>query len=69
MQQGYNINILKKGSDIMTKIPVTSISVPICNNLRENETVLALIEAERIVKDSSIKGYNDVDELFADLDA
>ena len=33
------------------------------------ETVSALLEAERIAKDSSIKGYHDVDELFADLDA
>ena len=31
------------------------------------ETVAAMLEAERIAKDSSIKGYTDVDELFADL--
>ena len=33
------------------------------------ETVSALLEAERIAKDSSIKGYHDVDELFVDLNA
>ncbi|MBE5893194.1 MAG: type II toxin-antitoxin system RelB/DinJ family antitoxin [Lachnospiraceae bacterium] len=33
------------------------------------ETVSALLEAERIAKDSSVKGYRDVEELFADLDA
>ena len=33
------------------------------------ETVSALLEAERIAKDPSVKGYNNVDELFADLDA
>ena len=33
------------------------------------ETVSAMLEAERIAKDSSIKGYHDVDELFADLDS
>ena len=33
------------------------------------ETVSALLEAERIAKDSSVKGYHDVDELFADLNA
>ncbi|MBU5480241.1 type II toxin-antitoxin system RelB/DinJ family antitoxin [Blautia sp. MSJ-19] len=33
------------------------------------ETVSAMLEAERIAKDSSVKGYHDVDELFADLDA
>ena len=32
------------------------------------ETVLALLEAERIAKDSSVKGYTDLDEMFADLE-
>ena len=32
------------------------------------ETVSAILEAERIAKDSSIKGYKDVDELFSNLD-
>lgn len=32
------------------------------------ETVSAMLEAERIAKDSTVKGYHDVDELFADLD-
>ncbi|MBQ8804056.1 MAG: type II toxin-antitoxin system RelB/DinJ family antitoxin [Tyzzerella sp.] len=31
------------------------------------KTVAAMLEAERIAKDSSIKGYTDVDELLADL--
>ena len=31
-------------------------------------TVSAMLEAERIAKDSSVKGYRDVDEFFADLD-
>lgn len=31
------------------------------------ETLAALLEAERIAKDSNIKGYDDLDELFADL--
>ncbi len=34
-----------------------------------NETVSAMLEAERIAKDSTVKGYHDVDELFADLDS
>lgn len=33
------------------------------------EAVSAMLEAERIAKDSAVKGYRDVDELFADLDA
>lgn len=31
------------------------------------ETLAALLEAERIAKDSTVKGYTDLDELFADL--
>lgn len=31
------------------------------------ETVSAMLEAERIAKDPSVKGYNNLDELFADL--
>lgn len=32
------------------------------------ETVSAMFEAERIAKNPDVKGYYDVDELFADLD-
>lgn len=31
------------------------------------ETIAAMLEAERIAKDSSAKEYNDLDELFADM--
>ncbi len=31
------------------------------------QTVAAMLEAERIAEDSSIKGYTDVDELLSDL--
>lgn len=31
------------------------------------ETIAAMLEAERIAKDPSVKGYNDLNELFADL--
>lgn len=31
------------------------------------ETIAAMLEAERIAHDPSVKGYNDLDELFADL--
>ena len=33
------------------------------------ETIEAMLEAERIAKDPSVKGYTDLDELFADLKA
>ena len=36
-------------------------------NQPNRETLAALMEAERIAKDSSVKGYTDMDELFADL--
>ena len=32
------------------------------------ETVSAMLEAERIAKDPTVKGYHDVDKFFADLD-
>lgn len=36
-------------------------------NQPNKETISALLEAERIAKESSVKGYNDLDELFSDL--
>ena len=33
------------------------------------ETIAAMLEAERIAKDPSVKGYTDLDELFAELKA
>lgn len=30
-------------------------------------TIEAMLEAERIAKDPTVKGYNDLDELFKDL--
>ena len=36
-------------------------------NQPNRETVAAMLEAERIARDPSVKGYNDLDELFADL--
>jgi len=31
------------------------------------ETIAAMLEAERIAKDSNVKGYTDLNQLFADL--
>ena len=36
-------------------------------NQPNKETVAAMLEAERIAKDPSVRGYNNLDELFADL--
>lgn len=36
-------------------------------NQPNNETIAAMLEAERIAKDPSVKGYTDLDELFTNL--
>lgn len=36
-------------------------------NQPNKETIAAMLEAERIAKDPSVKGYTNLDELFADL--
>ncbi len=36
-------------------------------NRPNSETVEAMLEAERIAKDPSVKGYTDLDKLFEDL--
>lgn len=36
-------------------------------NQPNSETFAAMLEAERIAKDPSVKGYTDTEELFADL--
>lgn len=38
-------------------------------NRPNKETIAAMLEAERIAKDPSVKGYTDLDELFEDLRA
>lgn len=36
-------------------------------NQPNRETLAAMLEAERIAKDPSVKGYTDMDELFVEL--
>ncbi len=36
-------------------------------NQPNQETITAMLEAERIAKDPTVKGYTDLDELFADF--
>ena len=36
-------------------------------NKPNKDTIAAMLEAERIAKDPSVKGYTDLDRLFADL--
>lgn len=37
------------------------------SNQPNSETIAAMLEAERIAKDPSVKRYTDLDELFEDL--
>lgn len=37
-------------------------------NNPNKKTVAAMLEAERIARDPSVKGYTDMDDLFADLE-
>ena len=37
-------------------------------NTPNKETIAAMLEAERIAKDPNVKGYTNLDELFADLE-
>ncbi len=39
----------------------------ISRETRNAETMAALIEADKIAKDPSVKGYRDVDEMFEDI--
>lgn len=36
-------------------------------NQPNSDTIAAMIDAERIANDNSVKGYTDIDEMFADL--
>ena len=57
---------------IFTKAAVREGRIPFEISLHEEpneETIAAMLEAERIEKDPNVKGYDDLDELFADLKA
>ena len=41
----------------------------ITTEIPNHDTIAAMLEAERIANDSSVKGYTDIDELLADLNA
>jgi len=41
----------------------------ITSNKPNKTTILAMEEAERIAKDSSVKGFSSIDELLADLNS
>jgi len=47
--------------------PEGRIPFDISLNKPNKETIAAMLEAERIAHDPTVKGYTDLDELFADL--
>ena len=58
LSTAFNISLRERG-----------IPFKITEGTPSKETVSAMLEAERIAKDPNIKGYHDVNELFADLDS
>ena len=43
------------------------IPIEIRTDRHNKETIAAMLEAENIAKDPKVKGYTDLDEMFADL--
>ena len=54
---------------IFLRQSVREVRIPFSISLNKpnQETIAALLEAERIAKDPSVKAYTDLDEFFADL--
>ncbi len=71
VQTAYTIRINTKEDVFMASSTTTNISIYMDSDLKAQADVLiaAMLEAERIAKDPSVKGYNDLDELFTDLKA
>ena len=64
-ERGMNITT---AFNIFVRQSIREGRIPFNITLQPNrETIMAIFEAERIAKDSSVKGYNDMDELFSDL--
>lgn len=56
--------------NIFVRQAVREGGIPFDVTLRPNkDTMAAMLEAERIARDPSVKGYSDVDELLGDLKA
>lgn len=53
----------------MAATDISGCRIPFENSTNQpnKETIAAMLEAEKIAKAPSVKGYTDLDELFADL--
>lgn len=56
-------------TNISIRMDADLIPFDISLNQPNRETIAAMLEAERIAKDPAVKGYTDLDELFAELKA
>lgn len=67
-QLGMNIST---AFNIFVRQAIRDGGIPFKVSLRQpnKETVAALLEAERIAKDTNVKGYKNLDDLFEDLDS
>ena len=53
------------GTTTNINIYIDNDNVPL--NMPNKETIAAMLEAEKIAKDPFVKGYTNLEELFADL--
>lgn len=67
-QLGMNIST---AFNIFVRQAVRDGGIPFRVSLRQpkKDTIAAMLEAEKIAKDASVKGYKDLDELFEELDS
>lgn len=67
-QLGMNIST---AFNIFVRQAVRDGGIPFKVSLRQpkKETIAAMLEAEKIAKDASVKGYKDLGELFEELDS
>lgn len=67
-QLGMNIST---AFNIFVRQAIRDGGIPFKVSLRQpkKETIAAMLEAEKIAKDASAKGYKNLDELFEELDS
>ena len=60
---------LSTAFNIFVRQSLRAVGIPfeIRTDRPNKETIAAMLEAENIAKDPNVKGYTDLDEMFADL--
>lgn len=67
VEHGDEFSTYRAARASMNALPDGGIPFDISLNKPNKETVAAKLEADRIGKDSAVKGYTDLSQLFADL--